>query len=391
MNWDLLFALLFYGIIILFFFKTRPKWEIQGKILALYKTKIGLKLMDKFAMRFPRLLKYLGYSGVFFGFSGMLFIAYLLVKGTYDLIFVEGAVSQLAPVLPGVKIPGLPTLGFWHWVIAIFVVAVVHEFSHGVIARVYKLKVKSSGFAFLGPIMLAFVEPDEKQVLKSSKKAQLSMFAAGPYINLIMGALFSLLFIFVIVPLNGNLFVVDNLTVNQFTSGLPAESSGLKLPFEIISINNSDIAGISLTGLETMFNEIKPDDLVVLNTDQGKFEIKAVKDEKSERGLIGINFGLETKIKNGYSKSFGEFFNWIKLLIMWLGLVNIGVGLFNLLPLGPVDGGRMFYTLLLGITKDEGKSRKIWSFVGLVFLFLILINLVPWFVKLFSFLIGFIL
>lgn len=386
MNLDLLFAVLFYSVIILIFFKTREKWEVQGKIIALYRTKIGLKLMDKISKKFPRLIKYIGYSGIFFGFTGMLFIGYSLVKWTLELIFVEGAVPQLAPVLPGVKIPGLPVLGFWHWIIAIFIVATVHEFSHGVIARLYKLKVKSSGVGFLGPILLAFVEPDEKEVNKASKVAQLSMFSAGPYSNLILGALFFLLFLFVLTPINGNLFVVDKLTVDNFTSGLPAESSGLKVPFEITSINSRNVIGENINSLEKLFGEIKPDNLVVLNTDQGEFKIKSVKGEKSNRGLIGININLKTRVKNGYSEVFGKIFSWIQLLVMWLGMVNLGVGLFNLLPLGPVDGGRMFYSLLLGITKDEKKSRKIWSFVGFVFLLLIFINLLPWIAKLFVFL-----
>ena len=392
MNLDLLFAILFFAVLLIIFFMTRSKWEVQGKIIALDKTKIGIKLMDKISSKFPRALKYIGYSGVFFGFSGMLLIGYLLIKWTYELIFVEGAMPQLTFLLPGIKMPGLPTLGFWHWVIAIFVVALVHEFSHGVIARLYKLKIKSTGVGFIGPILLAFVEPDEKQVSKSSKKAQLSMFAAGPYSNLILAGAFSILLLFVMIPINDNLFVVDKLMVNNFTQGLPAESSGLKIPFEIISVNNNNVENVNLNSLEKIFGEVKPNTLVVLNTDQGEFKIKAVKDEKSERGLIGINLDLKTKVKEGYGEIFGKVFIWFHLLIMWLAMVNIGVGLFNLLPLGPVDGGRMFYSALLAIVKNEKKAKKIWAFVGFMFLFLIAINLLPQIasgiVKLFSLLLS---
>ena len=392
MNLDLLFAILFFVVLLIIFFMTRSKWEVQGKIIALYKTKIGIKLMDKISSKFPRLLKYIGYSGVFFGFSGMLLIGYLLIKWTYELIFVQNAMPQLTLLFPGIKLPGLPTLGFWHWIIAIFIVATVHEFSHGVIARLYKLKIKSTGVGFLGPILLAFVEPDEKQVSKASKATQLSMFSAGPYSNLILGALFSLLFLFVMIPINDNLFVVDKLMVNNFTQGLSAESSGLKIPFKIISVNNNNVENVNLNSLEKIFGEVKPNTLVVLNTDQGEFKIKAVKDEKSERGLIGINLDLKTKVKEGYGKLFGKVFIWFHLLIMWLATVNIGVGLFNLLPLGPVDGGRMFYSALLVIIKDEKKAKKIWAFVGFMFLFLVAINLLPQIasgiVKLFSLLLS---
>ena len=157
-------------------------------------------------------------------------------------------------------------------------------------------------------------------------------------------------------------------------------------------MNNNNVENVNLNSLEKIFGEVKPNTLVVLNTDQGEFKIKAVKDEKSERGLIGINLDLKTKVKEGYGKLFGKVFIWFHLLIMWLATVNIGVGLFNLLPLGPVDGGRMFYSALLVIIKDEKKAKKIWAFVGFMFLFLVAINLLPQIasgiVKFFNFLIG---
>ncbi|MEK6907612.1 MAG: hypothetical protein AABW45_03735, partial [Nanoarchaeota archaeon] len=157
MNLDLIFALVFYGLLFLFYLKNKNKFEVQNKIFALYKTKLGIKLMDKYSKVAPRFLNILGYLGIIVGFLGMIFILYTIIGGTYTLIrgSILGIQTQpvLAPVLPGLKIPGLPTLSFWHWIIAIFVVAIIHEFSHGLYARLYNLKIKSSGFAFLGPIL----------------------------------------------------------------------------------------------------------------------------------------------------------------------------------------------------------------------------------------------
>ena len=45
---------------------------------------------------------------------------------------------------------------------ALAIVAIPHEFAHGIFARLNNLRVKSSGFALFGPILAAFVEPDEK-------------------------------------------------------------------------------------------------------------------------------------------------------------------------------------------------------------------------------------
>ena len=41
---------------------------------------------------------------------------------------------------------------------------------------------------------------------------------------------------------------------------------------------------------------------------------------------------------------------------MWVA--NLGVGLFNLLPLGIVDGGKMFYLVSLGFFKKEEIAKK---------------------------------
>jgi len=174
MNLDLILFLVFVFLIFLFYLRHKERFEIQDKVFALYKTTWGLTWMERLAKKHPRFLSFLSSLGIIIGFIGMIAMTFILIKATFDLIFVPGAPPALAPVLPGVKIaPGLPTLSFLHWIISIVIIAVIHEFSHGVIARLNNIKIKSSGFAFLGPIPAAFVEPDEKQMEKKSRKAQL--------------------------------------------------------------------------------------------------------------------------------------------------------------------------------------------------------------------------
>ena len=136
----LIAAILFYGLILLFFLRNRKKFVVQGRIFAIYRTKLGLNLMDKIGNVFRKPLRILAYLSILVGFAVMFFIVYWLIKGTIALLLIPDAAPAVAPVLPGIKVPGLPTLGFWHWIIAIFIVAVVHEMSHGVLARVFKIK-----------------------------------------------------------------------------------------------------------------------------------------------------------------------------------------------------------------------------------------------------------
>ena len=82
------------------------------------------------------------------------------------MLFTKPAASSGVGLVLPFKAKGVFYVPFFYWIISIFVIAVVHEFSHGLIARANNIKVKSSGFAFLAllvPIIpAAFVEPDEK-------------------------------------------------------------------------------------------------------------------------------------------------------------------------------------------------------------------------------------
>jgi len=347
--------------------------------------------MDRIARVSPRLLKIIGVIGVVTGYLGMAFIFYWLVKGTWDLLFVPEAIPAVAPVLPGVKVmPGLPVLSFWHWIIAIFIVAAVHEFMHGVYARLYNTKVKSSGIALFGPILGAFVEPDEKELAKRSKTAQISVFAAGPFSNLVLGVVFLLLFNFLSGPIYAAVYTGDGITVNELVEGYPAAMSGLETPFTIHAINNHET--LNITSFTESTQHIKPGDTLVLHTDKGDITLKTVENpDNKTRPFIGISgLELDKKVKPEVEERYGttlpKIFTWIHMLIFWLVIVNVGVGLFNLLPLGPVDGGRMFLSGMLALMKEE-KAKRTWAFMSFACLALIIINLAPYLWKLLLFII----
>ena len=153
----------FYFLVILLVFIYRKKFQFQLKFIALCRTKLGLGLMDRIASRHAELVKLFGYVGIGAGFMGMAFIVMVLAQSVFTLLTVPGSPSPITPVLPGVRIPGTPDaffVPFVQGIIAIFIVAVVHEFAHGVVARAHGVSIKSSGPAIIGPIFAAFVEPD---------------------------------------------------------------------------------------------------------------------------------------------------------------------------------------------------------------------------------------
>lgn len=389
-NYDLAFAIVFYGLLILFFFKNRKDFEVQAKIMAIYRTQLGIKWMDKLSRVFPRILKFIGYISILFGFSGMAFIFYWLVKGTVKLILEPAAPPALAPVLPGIRVPGLPTLSFWHWVIAIFLVAVVHEFSHGIFARLYNIKVKSSGFALFGPILGAFVEPDEKILVKRSKGAQLSILSAGPFSNLVFGVVCLLILNFALAPVLEKFYEADGVRIKEIIKESAAEAAGLKAPFVLTAIN--DALTTNGSAFLNATARLKPGQEIKLITDKGEYNLVVRENEENKsKGFIGVrDFEINTKIKEEAEAKYGsalpKFILWINMLIFWLFIVNVGIGLFNLLPLGPVDGGRMFLVLSLALFRDNArKAQRFWGWVSFFCLSLIVINLMPYLIKLLLF------
>ena len=217
------FVLIFYIVIAILIYIYRKKFQVEGGFILLYRTQWGIKFIDKFAEDHKEFLKILGYVAIGVGFIGMFLICGLLIKGLYELIFVPLAPPTLSLVIPGVQIPGSPIfVPFWYGIIALFIVIVVHEFGHGIIAKSHGLKIKNTGFGFFGPLPLAFVEPDEKQVVKKDSVVQQSIFAAGPFFNGLLVLVVLVISLLVINPLISTMVTPQGVEFGTIQEGYPA-------------------------------------------------------------------------------------------------------------------------------------------------------------------------
>ena len=365
----------------------RKKLELQ-KILfpiiyiIMYRTKLGIKLMDKIAQKYRALIQFFGYISVGIGFVGMVFISFSILMVIWRLIFSpQVASSDMVLVLPFTNIPGIGYLPFTSWLIAIFILAVVHEFSHGVVARAHNVEVKSSGFAVLGIVLpiipAAFVEPNEDKLKKEDAIVQYSIFAAGPVSNIFLAIIFFLVMISVFNPIEARLMEPIGFSADITNSTLPAGQAGLKSGEIVSSFNNKDVKDANYF-LQQMQYCTAPGEQVTFGTTNATYVATTVASPNDpNKGFVGVqNIKNEVRVKEEYKDKFWvSAFFWFKDLFKWLFLLNLFIGLANLLPLGIVDGGRMLQLLLTSTMKDQKRAMQIWGFIVIMFLVFILFGL----------------
>ncbi len=373
------FIFLFYLLIILFLYLKRKKVDVQAKVIFLYRMQWGIKWMDKYSKKFREWVILLGYTGVGVGFVGLVFISYYLVRTLIEYFTVEEIVSSASLVYPGMTVPGLGILPFWDWIIAIFIIAVVHEFSHGIVAMAHKLKVKNTGIVLLGPILGAFVEPDENQLRKKEDIVQYSVLAAGSFSNIVLAVL-ALLLLTLIAPALSGMATGDGFTFDSYVSeDLPFAKAGI-LPGTIVN----GINGQGITKFEEFSEELRvyrPGEKITINTEIEDYTITLAQNpDFPKRGFLGIKeIKNEYEIKEKYQSSFWTFIHsfitWFTGFLRWLFLLSLGIGIFNLLPLPIVDGGRMAQVFLQRL-KGKEKGDRYYAKVSIFFLIVLLLNLV---------------
>lgn len=227
--YDLIFLALFTIGVGLFLYTRKHNLKRQG-LLYLYRTKFGIKFIDTFTNKYKKILKPMQYLVLLSGYILMILMIWFLFKFSWLYVTSPTAAAELkvpvvvplVPYLPELfNIDFLPPFYFTYWIIIIAIIAIPHEFAHGIFARLNKIKIHSTGFGFLGPFLAAFVEPDEKQTAKASKFAQLSVLAAGTFANVLATVFFLvILWLFFI-----SAFVPAGVNFNSYSTSLVNVSS----------------------------------------------------------------------------------------------------------------------------------------------------------------------
>ncbi len=428
--YDLAFLVLFSLAIGLFLYKRRSKLEKEG-IMFLYRTKLGIKFIEKFSNKYEKGLRAIVPLVLFVGYVLMISMFYLLYQTAKIYVTVPEITEMIkappiAPLIPYFpQIFGMesffPPFYFTYFLLALLVVAVVHEFSHGIYMKLFKIKIKSTGFAFIGPILGAFVEQDDKQMKKKKNKEQMTVLAAGVFANVLFGLIFFgilvLFFSLSYVPagFNFNVYapvsVSDNLLKDLDANAFNLTSSKVdKINFfydeqnlklntlgTVKKINGEEINSYSEmreTISKVLVNQVVFAEIVVGNVSKYYALVVSKNPVNPNEGYIGLGslevprdnikqkiLGFFTDYKNSstnYEPRFASA-DFLYNLFWWIMIINFLVALFNMLPISILDGGRFFYLTIASITGSEKIAKKSFKILGLLILIMFLLMMFFWF------------
>ena len=311
--------------------------------------------------------------GIVVAFGAMAFITWTLVS-SLPSVFEAPAVSI---VIPGVEIPGSSIyIPFFYGLIALATVLVVHEFSHGIQSVGEKISIKSIGLLLFAIIPGAFVEPDEDELKEAKRSSRLRVYAAGSIANITL-AVIALLLVSLISAGIPTFFAEDGIAIDRIVSDSPSDGV-LKEGMVLEAIDNHQITNSS--DYLDVVSHYSPGDNVSVKTDQGSYTLTLDKNPNNDsRGYFGIQANKHFKLINN---SMGPI-PWILFelleLFQWVAMLNLGIGLFNLLPLKPLDGGYML-EILLSYKLSENIYKPIVNALSVVMAMIIIFSIVAGFI-----------
>ncbi len=365
--------------------------------LIIIKTQKGQSLLEKLSkFRFISILSWI--SLILMPIFSILAVSILLLTASLYLSFPEvreiarETGPQGALLIPGIN-PYLPIIYGW---IAIFIGLVIHELSHGVIARAVDIPVRSSGIMFFLFLPIgAFVEVDDTKLDSVSFKKSGRIIAAGAGSNIVVGLMALILLVGVVNTMEP---VADGLPVSKIVVDSPANMAGL-LPGDIITHFNGIPVDDSAVFSQN-FNNLSPGDEIILTVQRQSVQydysiILSSRPENPEEPFIGImrpsvdindslhryqnglsfstdlllyfsypsgdsySIPFSTSMQNFYTSSLGNQYIVFSNLLFWIWFINFNLGIFNSLPLGPLDGGQAFKRGLKSVAGNKLSQNNI--------------------------------
>ncbi|MEM3839345.1 MAG: M50 family metallopeptidase [Candidatus Micrarchaeaceae archaeon] len=298
--------------------------------------------------------------------SELAYIAAIIIHGivvfALSALAAPNAAHSSASTLPPPAGVPLPVIFFLDpsviipILLALIFLVVVHEFSHGVIARQSSIKIKNIGAALFGIIPIgALVDVDEKGVSKLPAKYQDKISIAGVSLNFFLTIVFFALFlliIYVVVPP----LVANSVYIYAVVAGSPAQHV---IPSGAIVYKWNGYKISNISNLKVAAAKDLPYSTVNISTNYGNYSVVA-----NATGKIGVELSERVMPKPGIIPAIGNFiYEFIGLSFM----LNFYVAIFNILPIPLFDGWRI-YKLKLG-----SKSMRIITIAAVIILIMLFV------------------
>ncbi len=373
-------VLAFFVLIAVLLVIDRKNIEVNSYVLFMRRTQRGRGLIDRIASASETFWSKVGVVSSIVGVGGMVFaivfIGYIFTQQIIGPPMAEGPALVIpSPSGEAIARPGVIAVPFWEWIISILILIVVHEGMHGIMVNNVKSKIKSLGVALFAVIPGAFVEPDEEDLNKKNWKEQIQVYSAGSFGNFCLAVIVLLFMNFAFLPV----FTIQSVGymgyVNATEYGIeafPAEE--VNMTGEILSISGHRTHGFG--DFQEVLGRYSPGDTVDVETTDSSFTLVLAEnpDEPGEPflGIAGVSetYVLRSEYKNTRAGSVIDFF---RNLLSWLFVLNLGIGIMNLLPLKPLDGGLILESLSERFYPK--KSEQIVRIVSTVSLALLVMSL----------------
>ncbi|MCW1301077.1 MAG: site-2 protease family protein [Candidatus Nanoarchaeia archaeon] len=361
---DLVIVGAFYLALIIFLVKNRRRVEIIGKVVFLLKGRRGIKTFDKLAK--------IGWLWEIIFTIGAVFCIFLIFSGIYSMLAyfflptIMGVGSPQTAVF--LIIPYKSTLLF-----SIILLLLVHEASHGIMARVKGVRIKSTGVGAFLFIPLAFVEVEDRDLEELRRLDRIKIFSAGSFTNILVYLILALIISSFLHPfLMKEMMEVKGVKISYVYGGTPAYESNLSAGMVIQEINGVKINNLS--DFRMVMGKVGVGEEIELIADHKSFRIRTSPHPQNEsKAYLGVGLSEEVGVREDAKAKYGiigDFILWVYDFLLYSSTLNLLIGVVNLLPLFITDGSRLLYDFLDYLIKHAGVKRMVYNAINLLTVFL---------------------
>ncbi|MDE1766248.1 MAG: site-2 protease family protein [Thaumarchaeota archaeon] len=317
-----------------------------------YKNQNIQLLLTRLLGRTERATRIFSNTSVVLGFIMMGAGFWYLISNLSNFFVKPESFAEMTVLIPGVTIQSGANIAYF--LLAVPIVLVMHEGAHGIVATLEKIKIKTGGFAVFIALFAGFVEPDEEEFAKAKKISRLRVIGAGATSNVIFSFVIAGLLLFnpsfaLIMPdgIRSILYTEPlGVPIISVEPGSGAEKAGLQKGDTITGINGIHIS------LPQDFAKVKlkpGDTATVTVTRSGQtLQIPVIttpsKDDP-QKGMIGI---MRAALPS-YQPVVPYYIHWspeVFMFLLWLWMLSFFIGIFNMLPLPILDGGKFVHSII---------------------------------------------